>query len=295
MKKVLIGCSGALHIAKKIANYANCQYSALQIKKFPDSEIDMRFMKDVKGREVILVQSFYGNVNEKIVETLFAGYTAKDLGAEKVTLIALYFPYLRKDKQFKKGECVSAKVMGRLFSIFDRVYAVEPHLHRVGNLSAFIKRGKKISVTREIADFIRKLKIKDIVFFGPDSESKQWVEKVSREFNEKCHVLEKKRHSSRKVSVKLERKLDLKGKTVFVIDDIISTGGTMIETVRKIKRFNPARIYCIAVHGIFAENALEKLKKLSVRVITANTIPSKVSKIDISKTIAKAIKCQNSN
>jgi|TARA_Y100000034_G_scaffold109178_1_gene140178 ribose-phosphate pyrophosphokinase len=289
MKKVVIECSGARHIAKKIARNSKSEYSKLELKRFPDNEMNIRFLKDVRGKKVFLIQSFYGNINEKIVETLFAGYTAKDLGARKINLVALYFPYLRKDKRFKPGECISSKEINKIFSVFDKVFIVDPHLHRIKKIRKVIKKGEKISSVNAIANYIKKINIKNVFFIGPDIESNQWAKSVADILGERSAILRKIRHSSRKVRIKFSRKVDLKNRNVAIIDDIISSGMTMLETIKQVKKLKTRKIYCIAIHGIFAENSLKRLQK-HANIISTNTIPSRVSKIDISKDISKVLK-----
>ena len=100
---IIIGCSHGLHLARRIADKLKRPYSKLKFSKFPDSEIKLIFKYDIKGKIVVLVQSFYNNVNDCIIEALFAAETAHDLGAKKVILVAPYFPYLRQDKRFNPG------------------------------------------------------------------------------------------------------------------------------------------------------------------------------------------------
>lgn len=111
---------------KKVATALKCNYSELVVNIFPDNELRVRFAQDVKNKVVVLIQSFFGNINDKIIETILAGHTAKELKAKKVILIALYFPYLREDKRFHKGECVSAKILPKLFYMFDWVFVMAP-------------------------------------------------------------------------------------------------------------------------------------------------------------------------
>jgi ribose-phosphate pyrophosphokinase len=287
MKKIIIACSGAEHIAKKIASKLKSEYSKLYIKKFPDNELNIRFLKDVKKKKVILIQSFYNNINEKIIETLFAAYTLKDLKAKKIILLALYFPYLRKDTRFRKGDCISAQVIAKLFKIFDRILIVEPHLHRIKNLKKSFPNATRISVVEDISNYLKK--IKNPYFIGPDIESLQWASHVSQLLGKKATILKKKRYTSKKVKINLNKKINLGDKNVIIVDDIISTGHTMLETIKALKRKEkPKEFYCIAVHGIFTNNALKKLSKTS-KIVTCNTIPSKVAKIDISCTLTKSI------
>lgn len=292
MKREVIECSGGKHIGKKVSKHLKVSYSKLKVKKFPDKELYVKLPpeKKLKGKKVILVQSFHGeNLNEKIVETLFAFYTAKDLGAGKVELFSPYFPYFRQDRRFNPGEVVSIKVISKLFKDFDKIYFIDPHLHRIKNLDEIFKNGKKLTSVNIIADYLKKKKIKDEVFVGPDVESEQWAKQVADKLGEESTILKKERYGDRKVKIKFSGGVEVKNKTVIILDDIISTGHTMLETIKSIKKYKPKEIYCVAIHGIFADKKqLDKLKK-NAKVISTNTIPTKAANIDISS-LAKKIK-----
>lgn len=291
MKKEVIECSGGKHISKDISKYLAAGYSKLKVKKFPDEELYVKLpsKKRIKGKKIILVQSFHGNLNEKIVETLMAFYTAKDLGAKKVELFSLYFPYFRQDKRFNPGEVVSIQVISELFKDFDKIYFIDPHLHRIKNLKDVFKNGKRLTSVNIIADYLKNKKIKDKIFVGPDVESEQWAKQVADNLEAESTILRKKRLGDRKVKIKFSGEAEVKGKTVIIIDDIISTGHTMFETIKGVKKYKPKQIYCITIHGIFADRKqLDKLKK-NAKVISTNTIPTKAAKIDISS-LAKKIK-----
>ncbi len=285
---LLVSCSGAKHVARSIARKLNAAYSELELKRFPDGELDVSFQKNVKGETIILVQSFFGNVNDKIVEALFALHTAKQLKAKKTVLVALHFPYMRKDKRFKPGDCISAKIMADLFKVADKVFVVEPHLHRIKKMNQLFSNGKRITVIPEIACYIKNLKLKNALFIGPDIESSQWAKQSAKMLNKKAIILRKTRYAARKVKINAP-KTDLRGKNVVIIDDIISTGHTMLETIKALKKLKPKRIYCVAIHGIFAENALKKLSKYA-QIVSCNTIQSPAAKIDVSGAVAEAIK-----
>ncbi|MFC1727886.1 ribose-phosphate diphosphokinase [Nanoarchaeota archaeon] len=284
---LVIGCPGSENLARKIANKAKASYSTLSVKKFPDGELHIRFLKDVKNKKIVLVQSFHGNINERIIQTLFAAYTAKDLKVKKVILAAPYFAYLREDKRFKPGECISARITSKLFDVFDKVFIVDPHLHRIKKIKQLFKKGVRVTSVKDIASYIKK-NIKNPVIVGPDKESFQWAEAVAKLIKAKATILEKKRYTARRVHVS-KIHTDLKNKNLVIVDDIISTGGTMVEALKQAKKLGPKGVYCIAVHGVFVNNALQRLKKHG-KVIATNTIPGNASRIDVSGTIAEAIK-----
>lgn len=283
---MIVSCSGAKHIAKKIARKAKLPYQELEIKKFPDSELNVRFPKDIKNKNLVFIQSFYGNVNEKLIETLLAIYTARDLKAKKIFLVSLYFPYFRKDKRFKPGECISIEAISKLFKIVDKLLVVEPHLHRIKKIKDVMPYGRRITIVNDIANYCKN--IQNPLFIGPDMESFQWAKHIAKILNKESLILRKTRYSSRKVKIKVP-KINLKDRNMILIDDIVSTGHTMLETIKQLKKFKPRKIYCIAIHGLYVEDALKKLSKHS-KVISSNTIPSKASKIDISNTIVQEIK-----
>lgn len=287
---IIVGCSHGKHISSKIAKRLKQKHSYLITEKFPDDELNIRFNADLKNKEIVLVQSFYKNVSDCIIEAVFASRTARELGAKKVILAAPYFPYLRQDKRFHKGESVSQKIAAGLAdNYFDAVYIMDPHLHRKNKLEDIFRiKSKRLTANSLIAEYIKK-HIKNSVIIGPDEESYKWARNVAEMLGAESAILKKKRYSSYHVEIKLNKKIDLKDKNVAIVDDIVSTGHTILETAKILRKFGAKKIYCICIHGIFANDAFNKLKKAKINVVSTNTIPSKVAKIDVSGVIASGL------
>lgn len=290
MKKratIILSCSGANHIAKRIAKKANVQYGKVLTERFPDSELKVLLKGNVKNKRVYFVQSFYSgeksDVNDKLVEVLFAAQTAKKLGAKKVFLIAPYLAYLREDKRFEKGESVSARIIAKMFGIFERVYVVEPHLHRFKSFDEFFSNAVRIRLFEEIVKHVNKNVKGETVVVGPDVESEQWAIPVAEQFGFEHFILSKMRFGSRKVRVRGKK---IKAENVVIIDDIISTGRTLLEAAKLVKA---KRVYFIGMHGLFAEGAGKKLRKKG-KVVVSNSIPSKFSKLDCASILARVVK-----
>lgn len=284
-KEVIISCSGGRHLGKKIARGLRGKHCKLVVERFPDSEIKVMIPHDIRGKEVYFVQSFYetklGDINDKLIEVLFAGYTARELGAKKVSLIAPHIAYLRQDVAFKKGEAVANKILAKVFKVFDRIYVVGPHLHRLHSFKEFFPNAVKVSLDEEIAKFIKR-RVGGCILVGPDSESEQWVKPVAKKLGIKYVILSKERFSSQKVKISGKK---IKEKKIVIVDDIISTGRTLIEAAKLVK----GKIYFIAAHGLFADNALKDLKKIG-KVFVSNSVPSRVSKINCVEAIVEVIK-----
>ena len=290
MKKIIFGGTNSKEIAKKIARKLKANYGELYSTRFPDGEIYMRYKADVKGKEVVLVNTLHPSPNENMMELIFAAHTAKEVGAKKVTIVAPYLAYMRQDKRFHPGECKSNTIMSKLLGVADRVVTIDPHLHRIKSMREIFKtQTKKLSANKVIADYIDR-NIKNVMIVGPDTESYQWAENIAKFLHFHAVVLKKKRYTARKVRIIVKKGVDFKGKNVVLVDDIISTGHTMLEPIKQIKKMGAKKIYCICVHGLFAEGALQKLKKLGATVISTNTIINPVSKIDISGLIASALR-----
>lgn len=288
---IIISLSHGLHIANKIAKKLKKTYSKLETTHFPDSEIKLKFNVNVKNKVVVLVQSFYGNINDCVIETLFAAETARDLGAKKIILVAPYFPYLRQDKRFNPGECISLRTIAKnIDEDIDEIFIIDPHLHREKTLKHIFKiKSHKLTANPLIVDYIKK-KIKNPVIIGPDWESYKWARKCAEKIGCNSAIMEKKRYSARKVRVTLNKKIDIKSKNLIFIDDMISTGHTLLEATKAMKKLGAKKVTCFAVHGILVENALNKLKKAGATVITSNTIPNKVAKIDVSELISEHLR-----
>jgi len=279
---IVVGCSHGMHVAKKIATKAKRKYSELFVERFPDNELHIRFKTGVKGKKVVLVQSFYSDVDSCIVEVMLAAGAAKEMGARSVCLMAPFFPYMRQDKMFNPGEAASIHILGKVFSnVVDEIFILDPHLHREKTLGhIFSIPAHRLSANPLICEYIRK-NVKNALIVGPDWESYKWARKTASMLKCESTILQKDRLSSRKVKVKFKHKINVKGKNIVLVDDMISTGGTLVRTIEGLKKIGVEKFTCIAVHGIFCEGAYRKLKKTGAKIVCSNSIPNNAGKLDI--------------
>lgn len=242
------------------------------------------------------MQSFQPRPEMSLFDIVFAAETAKDLGAKKVILAAPYLAYMRQDKRFHPGEAVSSCFMAKLLNnSIDKIITVDPHLHRYKSLKAiFTIPAKDLTANSLIAKYVRQ-KHPDSVIIGPDWESYQWAEAIAKQVGVESTVLEKTRFSSRHVTSKMVGQIDIKGKEVVIVDDIISTGHTIAEAAKKAKSLGAKKIIAIGVHGLFVEKALSIMKKAGVHeIVTTNCIEHKTNKIDVTGLLAEELKKEKS-
>lgn len=295
MKNLIVtSCGNSEKLAKKIAEKLGVRYFPLVISQFPDGDIYLRFKTVLKNKELIIVQSFQPEPDRSLFKVIFAAETAKELEASKVILAAPYLAYMRQDKMFNAGECISSKVMAKLLnSSIDEVITIDPHLHRYKSLKdIFTIPAKRLSANSLIGEYIKK-HFKEEVIIGPDWESYQWAEKIAEKIKVHAMVLKKSRFSSRHVEVKMTQPIEIKGKKAVIVDDIISTGHTVIEAAKQARKLGAKSVAAICVHGLLVEGAAEKLKKEKIEVISTNTIEHSTNKIDISSLLVEALRKEN--
>ncbi|HLC88967.1 MAG TPA: ribose-phosphate diphosphokinase [Candidatus Nanoarchaeia archaeon] len=278
-------------LARSLAKLLRAAYSRIAVSHFPDGDIYLKYNCNVKGKTVILINSFQPEPNWALYASVFAAETAKDLGAQKVVLVAPYLAFMRQDKRFKTGEAVSSRIMAKLLSnCIDKIITLDAHLHRYRSLKELFKiPAVNLTANSLIASYIKKT-VSQPLLMGPDWESSQWARSIAEQIGAESAVLEKTRHSYRKVTVKLREKITFKNKNVVIVDDIISTGSTIIEAAKTAKRLGAKSVLALAVHGVFVEDAYKKLKKAASKIVTTNTIRHNSNKIDITSLLVNELK-----
>ena len=277
-------------MAQMLAQSLPADIGGIEVRSFPDGETYLRFLSDLSERMVVIACTL-DRPNEKILPVLFAAATARELGAEKVGLVAPYLAYMRQDRRFKPGEAVTSRQIAQLLSnAFDWLVTVDPHLHRHGSLAEIYRIPTRVVHAAPLISQWIKTQVPNPFVIGPDSESEQWVSVVAKDSDAPYAVLEKVRRGDRDVEVSAESLPDLDGRTPVLVDDIISSGRTMIAAVRLIvKQAAPAPV-CVAVHGLFADHSDQLLARAGARVVTSNSIPHATNDIDVAEALATSIR-----
>lgn len=286
---LIVALPGNEALVTRLAQALNAEVAVSEFRRFPDGESYARIDTPVGGRSVVLVCTL-DRPDEKFLMLMFAAATARELGAAKVGLVAPYLCYLRQDRRFKPGEAITSAIFARLVSsAFDWLVTIDPHLHRLPTLSsAYTIPSQVLHAAPLIARWIAG-NVPRPFLVGPDEESEQWVGKIATECAAPFVVLKKRRLGDRVVEVSVPAVDHWRAHTPVLVDDIISSAGTMIQAVSRIKPF-AERIVCIGVHGVFAAAAYENLMAARAQVITTNTILHETNAIDVTSLLAEAIR-----
>lgn len=278
-------------LAAGLAKTLNAEVGTVAIRRFPDGETYLRYETPVSGRSLVLVCPL-DRPDDKFLPLAFAAAAARDLGATRVGLVAPYLAYMRQDRRFQPGEAVTSGYFAKLLSSqIDWLVTVDPHLHRRGSLAEIYSVPTQVMHAAPlISDWIRH-EVRMPLLIGPDSESEQWVAAVARDADAPHVILEKTRHGDRDVDVAVPDVARWRDHTPVLVDDILSTGRTMIETISHLRRQGMRPPVCVAVHGIFAGDAFEALMATGAgKVVTTNTISHPTNAIDVTRLVAEGLR-----
>lgn len=287
MKALVIALPGNEPLARRIAERCDGTLGGCELRRFPDGEEYLRLEGDLAGRSVVIVCTLHPP-HERALVALLAAATARDLGAARVGLVAPYLAYMRQDERFRAGEAVTSGYFAQLISgAYDWLVTVDPHLHRHASLDEIYTIPTRVVASApDIASWLI-AGVDRPFLIGPDAESEQWVSAVAQAADAPFAVLAKTRRGDRDVEVTAPDPAAYRGRTPVILDDIISTGSTMLQTLRHLT--DTVAPLCIGVHAVFAGTAHADLMAMGVRgVATCNTIAHPSNSIDVSLRVAEA-------
>ncbi len=280
----IVGGTASKTVAEDLAKILKARTVDTISKRFPDNELYVRILDNIWGKDVIIVQTTYPDSN--IVELFLLQNAIEEAGAKSITVVIPYYGYARQDTKFQDGEAISAKALANLISLnADKVITVDPHKEHI--LDFFSTSAYSCSAVPEIAKYLDRKEI-DMVL-APDKGAVDRAKKASKIIGCDFDYMEKTRIDGTTVEIK-PKNLDAQNKNVAIIDDIISTGGTMAKSIKELKKQGAKKVFVACTHGLFADNAIKKLSTAGCdEIISTDTIISNYSKVKIAPAITKLI------
>ena len=276
-------------LAKKIAKKIEANFVKTEIRVFPDGESKITLYGNLSDRTIV-VQSISPPVDTNLIQTMSLILKAKEKSKEVIVVIP-YMGYARQDREFLPGEIVSMKVIGKLFKAVGASKVIVVDIHSMIGLKHFTVKTENITAIPELVKYFKKLKLKNPLVISPDQGGKNRAMDFANEFGSDYVALEKKR--DRKTGrVKIQTKnIDMvSNRDLILVDDMISTGGSIIKATEFLKKQKCGKVYVACTHALLIDNAEKKIRKAGVtNIISTNTISGKTSLVDISNIIAKAI------
>ncbi len=269
-----------MDLAKELASVMGCDYIQAATTTFPDGECYTRIDAEKLDDDVVIVQTT--SPDSKLIELLLLQDAVRRLGAKSITLVIPYFGYARQDRVSKPGKVISK----HMHINCDRVITVD--IHKEAVLNYFNHPHKDLKAAPVIAEYFKGKGI-DMVL-SPDIGAAGRAKMVGEVMGVPYDHLEKTRLSGTDVRI-APAKADVKGKKVLIVDDMISTGGTIIAAAYALREAGAAGISVACTHGVFVNNAIEKFTGSSLdALLSCNTLNNPVSHISVASLIAEAIK-----
>ncbi len=288
-KYVVIGGDSSQVLARRIAKKLKAGYVNTSTRTFPDGESKITIKKIPKKKIIIVVQSTFPPVDSNLLHLLSIVSQARKYSS-KIYAVIPYLGYARQDREFLDGEVVTVSVVGKMLKSVGTKKIIVVDIHSKLALRQLKISSENVSAILNLANYIKRLKLKNPLVVSPDQGG---TERAS-EFAEalKSDFIALKKHRDRKtgkINI-ITTKASVKDRDLILVDDMISTGGSIIKATQFLKKQKCRRIYVACTHGLFVNDAEKKIKQAGVtQIISTNTIPSNSSKVDVSKILAEAV------
>ncbi len=283
---LIVSGSNSQDLAHRVSKLTNSKLVRTEFKKFPDGELYVKLNSDVEGEDVFLINT-QNNQNDSIVETIIMCDALDDEGAKSINLVAPYLAYARQDKKFNKGEAISIRAFANIYSsICDSIFTVNPHeTHIESFFDIPFMYGDAVP---KLAKYVQD-KLNNPVVLSPDKGAIELAKTASEILNCEYDYLEKTRISPTEINI-APKNLDVSGRDVLIVDDIISTGGTMATAIGMLKEQGAKKVIASCVHPVLIGDALNKLYIGGAdEVVGTDSFLSEVSRVSVDSIIADLI------
>lgn len=292
MDGLVVGFPEGRAFTERLAGELGLPWQMATLHRFPDGESLVRL--DAAPREAVIVRSL-DRPNDKLVELHFLATALRERGAERLTLVAPYLAYMRQDMEFNPGEVVSQRVMGQwLAGLFDRIVTVEPHLHRTHDLTEVFpgREAHALSVAPLVGAWARARGAEGSwLVLGPDEEAEPLAMAVAAAAGIEGLCGRKVRRGDRDVCCALPEGTDLAGRTVLLVDDIISSGGTMLDIARAARSAGAARVLAATAHAVGGPDMADRFRAVGIdTVISADGVPHPTNALALAPLVAAALR-----
>jgi len=281
----VVGGSASKLLSKELAKSLKAKLATVEIKRFPDDECYVRIEEDLDGEDVFLVQTTWPDRN--IIELFILQDAIMEFDIGSLTTVVPYYGYARQDKQFKRGEPISARALAKLIQLnTDEFITVDVHTPTVIDWFDDVS-AKNVPGYPAIG---RHLKSKGVqLVLSPDEGRAENAKRVADVVGCDADFLVKERLDGETVQI-TPKTLAVKGRNVAIVDDIISTGGTIAKAAEQLKEQGAAKIYAMCTHGVFAGDALTRLKAVCDEICSTDTIENPTTCVSVASEIARIAK-----
>uniref|UniRef100_Q07J11 Ribose-phosphate pyrophosphokinase n=1 Tax=Rhodopseudomonas palustris (strain BisA53) TaxID=316055 RepID=Q07J11_RHOP5 len=281
----------SLDAAQRLATRLGVPCEAIELHRFPDGELRVRVGEVAP---TTLIHASLDRPNDKLIALLFAAEALRRGGARRLVLLSPYLCYMRQDTAFHPGEAISQRVIGKLFvDNFDRIITVDAHLHRTPQIGRVFDgiEAQNLSAAPALAAALAGSNDPRTIVVGPDSESLPWVRDLAGRLGCDYAVAEKTRRGDRVVEVGFAEAARFAGRPVLLVDDIVSSGGTLIACAQQLVAAGATRIDAVITHALFPPDMVDKFKAAGIASVrSTDSVAHPTNAIALDELFAAALR-----
>lgn len=286
----VIGGKSSEDLAKKIANKLKGKYIKSELRIFPDGESKITVSGKPKNGKIVVVQSTYPPVDSNLIQALSLVTKAKKYSSQVYAVIP-YLGYARQDKEFLPGEVVTMSVVANLLKAAGASRVIAVDIHSKMAINHFNIPAINVTAIPQLVSYFKKMKLRNPLVVSPDLGGIARARQFAKLFGTGFIALKKQRdRKTGQVEIKSKEQKQVVGRDLILIDDMISTGGSIVKAAQFLKKQKCRNIYAACTHALLIVDAERRIRKAGVsKIISTNTIPGKTSVVDVSPAIVKAI------
>jgi len=292
--------SGNAHpaLAREICAELGVPLAEARVGRFPDGEVRLQILENVRGADVFVIQPTCRPVNENLMELLIMLDALRRASADRITAVIPYYGYARQDRKDRPRVPISSKLIADLLTSAgaDRILALDLH---AGQIQGFFNIPvDHLFATPVTVSYFRKLKLKNVIVVSPDTGGVERARAFAKRLKAPLAIIDKRREDADVVEM-FNVIGDVAGKTCLIVDDMIDTGGTLVKSAHALKEKGADKVYACCAHGVFAGDAIKKISAAPLeQVVATNSIPlspgaehcGKIQVLSVAKLLADAIR-----
>ncbi len=277
----------SLDIAAGLASKLGAKLAKVESIDFPDGESKVKILDEPRNKSVAIVQSLYPPQDKHLFQLFLIAHKMSEDGAD-VTAVVPYLAYARQDKEFLRGEIVSLGVISHLLRSVGVRRLVTVDIHSAQGLGLFSIPAYSCSAVPLLAEYASaNFNLRNPIAVSPDFGSSSRVEAFAAVLKSEYISFKKTRDRTTGEIVTEEQKLNLRGRDAVIVDDMISTGGSVAKCAELLKKYGAPRVIAMCTHGLMVGGAADKMTAAGVdEIVASNTVPSRYSKVDVAPLIA---------